>query len=176
MSGPLILPWKGVLPRIAADAFIAPNAVLIGDIEIGSQASVWFNCTIRADVHFVRIGARSNIQDGTIIHESSKPLPTLIGDDVLVGHAVILHGCTLESGSFVGMRATVMDGAVVESGAMVAAGALVAPGKRIPAGQLWGGSPARFMRKLTEAEIADLPHGAAGYVELAAAYKKDLGL
>ena len=176
MSGPLILPWKGVLPRIAADAFIAPNAVLIGDIEIGSQASVWFNCTIRADVHFVRIGARSNIQDGTIIHESSKPLPTLIGDGVLVGHAVILHGCTLESGSFVGMRATVMDGAVVESGAMVAAGALVAPGKRIPAGQLWGGSPARFMRKLTDAEIADLPHGAAGYVELAAAYKKDLGL
>ena len=176
MSGPLILPWKGVLPRIAADAFIAPNAVLIGDIEIGSQASVWFNCTIRADVHFVRIGARSNIQDGTIIHESSKPLPTLIGDDVLVGHAVILHGCTLERGSFVGMRATVMDGAVVESGAMVAAGALVAPGKRIPAGQLWGGSPARFMRKLTEAEIADLPHGAAGYVELAAQYKADLKL
>jgi carbonic anhydrase/acetyltransferase-like protein (isoleucine patch superfamily) len=173
---PLILPWKGVMPRIAADAFIAPNAVLIGDIEIGSQSSVWFGCTIRADVHFVRIGARSNIQDGTIIHESSKPLPTLIGDDVLVGHAVILHGCTLENGSFVGMRATVMDGAVVESGAMVAAGALVGPNKRIPSGQLWGGSPARFMRKLTPEQIAELPDGAAGYVKLAAQYKEDLKL
>jgi len=171
-----ITAMHGKAPRIDPSAFIAPGCRIIGDVEIGPEASVWYNCVIRGDVNRIVIGARSNIQDGTIIHESSKPLPTLIGDDVLVGHAVILHGCTLESGSFVGMRATVMDGAVVESGAMVAAGALVAPGKRIPAGQLWGGSPARFMRKLTEAEIADLPHGAAGYVELAAAYKKDLGL
>jgi carbonic anhydrase/acetyltransferase-like protein (isoleucine patch superfamily) len=167
----LILPWKGVTPRIAADAFIAPTATLIGDVEIGPQSSVWFNCVLRADVHHIRVGARSNIQDGTIVHESSAPLPTLIGDDVLVGHAVILHACTLESGCFVGMRATLMDGAVVEGGAMVAAGALVGPGKRVPRGELWGGAPARFMRKLTDAEIAGLTEGAAGYVALAAQYR-----
>jgi carbonic anhydrase/acetyltransferase-like protein (isoleucine patch superfamily) len=168
---PLILPWRGVTPTIAADAFIAPNATVIGDVQIGARSSVWFNCVLRADVCSIRIGARTNIQDGTVVHESSAPLPTLIGDDVLVGHLAILHACTLEDGCFVGMRATVMDGAVVERGAMVAAGALIGPGKRVPTGELWAGSPARFMRKLTEAEIAGFKPATDGYAALADEYR-----
>ena len=172
---PLILPFRGLMPKIAPDAFIAPNATIIGDIEIGPQSSVWFSCVLRADDSYIRIGARSNIQDGSIVHESSAPLPTLIGDDVLVGHMVVLHACTLESGAFIGMRSVILDGAVVEGGAMLAAGALLGPGKRVPKGELWGGTPARFMRKLNEREMEELSHGAAHYVEHAAEYKKMLG-
>ena len=172
---PLILPHRGVMPKIAPDAFIAPNATIIGDIEIGPQSSVWFSCVLRADDSYIRIGARSNIQDGSIVHESSAPLPTLIGDDVLIGHMVVLHACTLESGAFIGMRSVILDGAVVEGGAMLAAGALLGPGKRVPKGELWGGTPARFMRKLNEREMEELSNGAAHYVEHAAEYKKMLG-
>ena len=125
MSGPLILPWKGVSPRIAADAFIAPNAVLIGDIEIGSQSSIWFGCTIRADVHFVRIGSRTNIQDGTIIHINTGTHHCIIGQRVTVGHGAIIHACTVEDDCMIGIAAVVLDGAVVERNAIVAAGAVV---------------------------------------------------
>lgn len=171
MQQPIILPWNGKTPQIAADAFIAPNATLIGDLVIGAQASVWFNVVIRADVNYIRVGERTNIQDGTIVHVATNNGPTLIGNDVLIGHAAIIHGCTLEDGSFVGMAATVMDHAVVESGAMVAAGALVGPGKRIPKGQLWGGSPARFMRELRPNEIEHMKAGTAGYVKLGQGYR-----
>jgi len=170
MQQPIILPWKGVRPQIAADAFIAPNATIIGDIVIGARASVWFNVVMRADVNYIRVGERTNIQDGTIVHVATRDGPTLIGNDVLIGHAAIIHGCTLEDGSFVGMGATVMDHAVVETGAMVAAGALVGPGKRVLAGQLWGGSPARFMRALRPEEIEHMKAGTAGYAALGEAY------
>lgn len=171
MSRPTILPWKGILPTIAADAFIAPNATIIGDVVIGSQSSVWFNCVLRGDVHHIRVGARSNIQDGTIVHVSSFDGPTVIGDDVLIGHGAIIHGCTLEDRCFVGMAATVLDDAVVESGAMVAAGALVGPKKRIPKGQLWAGTPARFVRELKPEEIADMKAATDRYVDVAAGYR-----
>ena len=172
---PLILPFRGVMPKIAPDAFIAPNATIIGNVEIGAQSSIWFSCVLRADDSYIRIGARSNIQDGSIVHESSAPLPTIIGDDVLVGHMVVLHACTLESGAFIGMRSVILDGAVVEGGAMLAAGALLGPGKRVPKGELWGGTPARFMRKLNEREMEELNNGAAHYVEHATEYRKMLG-
>jgi carbonic anhydrase/acetyltransferase-like protein (isoleucine patch superfamily) len=168
---PIILPWKGVRPTVAADAFIAPNATLIGDLVVGARSSIWFNVVLRGDVNTIRIGARTNIQDGTIVHVATNDGPTLIGDDVLIGHAAIIHGCTLESGCFVGMAATVMDDAVVEAGAMVAAGALVTPGKRVKSGQLWAGSPARFARDLTEAEIAQMKVQTARYADLADAYR-----
>ena len=172
MQSPIILPWKGVRPTIAADTFIAPNATVIGDVHIGARSSLWFNVVVRGDVNHIRIGARTNIQDGTIVHTSSLPQhPTLIGDDVLVGHAAVIHACVLESGCFIGMSATVMDGAVVESGAMVAAGALVGPGKRVPKGQLWAGMPARFMRAMTPDEIASLPKQIAHYAALADSYR-----
>ena len=175
-----ILPFRGVWPRIAEDAFIAETAVVIGDVEIGPGSSVWYGCVVRADVNRIRIGARTNIQDGTVIHCNHDPegdyretgggMPTFIGDDVTVGHMALLHACTVESRGFVGMRAVVMDLAVVEGGGMVAGGALVTPGKRVPAGELWAGSPARRMRELSEAERAEITYSAAHYAELAAAY------
>lgn len=171
MTKPLILPWKGVWPTIAADAFIAPNATIIGNVVIGARSSVWFNCVLRGDVNQITVGERTNIQDGTIVHVSTYDGPSTIGNDVLIGHAAIIHGCTLEDGSFVGMAATVLDDAVVEKGAMVAAGALVGPRKRIPAGQLWAGTPARFVRDLKPAEAEEIKSATARYADLGDAYR-----
>jgi carbonic anhydrase/acetyltransferase-like protein (isoleucine patch superfamily) len=167
-----ILPYKGVVPRIAADAFIAPTAVLIGDVEIGPETGVWFGCILRGDLNSIRVGARTNIQDGTIVHVDSREFRATIGDDVTVGHNAVIHACTLESGSFVGIGATVLDGAVVESGAMVAAGALVTPAKRVPAGELWAGSPARKLRDLDPGVFAEYAAIAPRYVELARTYRE----
>ena len=171
-SGGVILPYKGVLPRIADDAFIAPTAVIIGDVEIGPEAGVWFGCILRGDQNYIRVGARTNIQDGTIVHVDSREFWTTIGDDITIGHNAVIHACTLENGCFIGMSATVMDGAVVESGAMVAAGALVTPGKRVPAGELWAGTPARRMRDVTAAEAANFPEVIDEYVMLARNYRQ----
>ena len=179
MAGPLIIPFKGVSPRIAADAFIAPNAVIIGDVEIGPQASIWFNCVLRGDVNSIRVGARSNLQDGTIVHcdgpyHNGKGFPTIIGDDVLVGHMVMVHGAILENRAFVGMKAMLMNGTVVEGDAMVAAGALVS-GKRIPKGQLWAGSPAKFMRELSAKDVGGMRAGVERYVVNGQTYREQLG-
>jgi carbonic anhydrase/acetyltransferase-like protein (isoleucine patch superfamily) len=170
MSGN-ILPFQGVLPTIGERVFVAPTATVIGDTVIGDDTSVWFNCVIRGDVHEIRIGSRTNIQDGTVIHVTGGKLGTYIGSDITIGHGAILHACTLEDACFIGMGAVVLDGAVVESGAMVAAGAVVTPGKRIKKGELWGGNPARMLRSLSEAEIAFFPESARKYVELAAKYR-----
>ncbi|EME71085.1 carbonic anhydrase/acetyltransferase [Paramagnetospirillum caucaseum] len=167
-----ILPFQGVSPTIAPDVFVAPTATVIGDTVIGAGTSVWFNCVIRGDVHEIRIGERTNIQDGTIIHVTGGKLGTYIGSDITIGHGAILHACTLEDACFVGMGAVVLDGAVVESGAMVAAGAVVTPGKRVKAGELWGGNPAKLLRRLSDEEIAFFPVSAEKYVELAAKYFK----
>lgn len=169
MSGH-ILPYQGKLPTIAADCFIAPTATVIGDVEIGAETSVWFNCVIRGDVHEIRIGARTNIQDGTIVHVTGGKLGTYIGSDITIGHGAVLHACTLEDCCFIGMGAVILDGAVVETGAMVAAGAVVTPGKRVKAGELWGGNPAKLLRTLSEADQAFFPVSAANYVELGRRY------
>ncbi|MCP5367415.1 MAG: gamma carbonic anhydrase family protein [Hyphomicrobiales bacterium] len=165
-----ILPFRGQVPRIAPDAFIAPTATVIGDVSIGARSSIWYACVLRGDVHEIRVGEGTNIQDGTVVHVTGGRFGTYIGSDILIGHSALIHGCTLHDGCFIGMRATVMDGAVVETGAMVAAGALVTPGKRVPAGQLWAGSPAKHVRDLTPEDIATLGRGAEHYVEVAAAY------
>jgi gamma-carbonic anhydrase len=174
---PLIKSHEGVTPRIAPDAFVAETAVIIGDVEIGAEASIWYGCVLRGDSNSIKIGARTNIQDGTIIHvnherEGAAGTKTTIGADVTVGHMALLHACTLEDGSFVGMKACVMDGVVVETGAMVAAGALVTPGKRVKRGELWAGSPAKLMRPLSEKEIAYFAYSAQHYAELAASYRR----
>jgi carbonic anhydrase/acetyltransferase-like protein (isoleucine patch superfamily) len=161
---------NGVRPTISAKAFIAPGAAVIGDVHIGEDSGVWFGCTIRGDVNSIRIGSRTNIQDGTTIHVTRDTGPTTIGNGVTVGHAVLLHACTLQDNCFIGMRATVMDGAVVESGAMLAAGALLTPGKRIPSGQLWAGSPAKYFRDLTPEDVAFFPVSAENYVKHAREY------
>lgn len=166
-----ILPFHGKAPRIHDSAYIAPGCRIIGDVEIGPDVSIWYNCVIRADVNRVVIGARSNVQDGTVIHcDSPKPkrpegFPTLIGEDVLIGHLAMVHGCILEPRAFVGLGSVVMDGCVIESDGMLAAGALLTPGKRIASRQLWSGRPASYMRDLTDTALAEMQAGVAGYVE-----------
>jgi gamma-carbonic anhydrase len=172
----LIRPHHGITPTVAASAFLAETAVVIGDVTIGEQASIWYGCVLRGDGNFIRVGARTNIQDGTIVHvnherEGAAGTRTIIGADVTIGHMALIHACTLEDGCFIGMQACVMDGAVVESGAMVAAGALVTPGKRVKRGELWGGSPARLMRKLTESELKYFSYTVEHYIEMAESYR-----
>lgn len=166
-----ILPYRAVRPRIAEDAFVAETAVVAGDVWIGPGSGLWFGVIVRGDVNIVRIGSRTNIQDGTMIHVSRIGQGTHIGDEVTIGHMALLHDCTLQDRCFVGMQACVMDGAVVESGAMIAAGALVTPGKRVPAGELWAGRPARLLRPVSEEERADIAASAERYARLAAEYR-----
>jgi len=169
--GTTILPCRGKTPRIHDSAFIAPGCRIIGDVEIGPDCSIWYNCVIRADVNRIVIGARTNIQDGTVVHcDSPKPglpegYPTIIGANVLIGHMAMIHGCTLEDRAFIGLGAIVMDGCAVESDGMLAAGAMLTPGKRIGARQLWAGRPAKFMRELNDAALADMQAGVSRYVE-----------
>lgn len=158
--------FEGRRPAVAPDAFIAPNALLIGDIVIGSRASIWYGCTLRGDVNRIIIGDRSNLQDGTIVHGSPDIGPTLIGRDVLVGHGALIHGCELRDGSYVGMRAVVMNKAIVETGSLVAAGALVTEGTHIPSGEIWGGSPAQKIGTFTPKVEAAMKAAVEGYLDL----------
>lgn len=166
----LILPYRGVRPTIGPDVFIAENAVIIGDVEIGANSSIWYGCVLRGDVHSIRVGSCTNIQDGTIVHVTDGKFCTTIGSNVTIGHGAVLHGCTLEDGAFIGMRATVLDGAVVEGGAMIAAGAVVTPNKRVQRGEMWAGSPARLLRRMSEEEMANFAWSAPHYAELAGEY------
>jgi carbonic anhydrase/acetyltransferase-like protein (isoleucine patch superfamily) len=166
-----VAPWRGVSPRIDPAAWLAPTAAVIGDVEIGAGASLWFGVVARGDVNFIRIGARTNIQDGSVVHVTRRRFGTTIGADVLIGHLAMIHGCVIEDGAFVGMKACVMDGAVVEGGGMVAAGALVTPGKRVKRGELWAGWPARFVRAVSDAEKAELVAAPQHYAAMAAEYK-----
>ena len=166
-----IITINGKTPQIDDRAFIAPGCRIIGDVTIGPESSIWYNCVIRAEVNRIVIGARSNIQDGSIVHcDGPMPgapdgYPTLIGDDVLVGHHVMLHGAILHDRAFVGLSATVMNGAVIEGDAMLAAGAMLTQGKRVESRQLWAGSPARFVRELDDAAVMGMRIGVAHYVE-----------
>jgi carbonic anhydrase/acetyltransferase-like protein (isoleucine patch superfamily) len=167
-------PFNGITPRIDASAFIAPGAQIIGDVTIGADSSVWYNCVVRGDVERITIGARSNIQDGSIVHVTTRTHRTEIHDDVLVGHTAIIHGCVLESFSFVGLGSIILDGCVLEQDAMLAAGSLLPPGKRIPKGQLWTGRPARYTRDLSAEELTRNRAGAAGYVQIARLHRASL--
>jgi len=176
----IIIPYRNKYPRIAPDAFVAETAVIIGDVEIGPRASIWFGCVLRGDTNSIRVGAGTNIQDGTIVHCNNVPpdgdpeapgYRTTIGADITIGHMAMLHACTLEDGCFIGMRSAVIDGAVVESRAMVAAGAMVTPFKRVRSGELWAGSPAKLMRALSEEEIAGFTESTEHYRHLAESYK-----
>jgi carbonic anhydrase/acetyltransferase-like protein (isoleucine patch superfamily) len=168
----IILPYKGILPKIDPTAFIAAGAVIIGDVEIGAQSSVWPNCVIRGDVNIIRIGSRTNIQDGTVIHVTRPSIAThnkqsgqtIIGDNITIGHKAMLHACTLESECFVGMSATIMDGAIVRKNGWVAGGAVVNPKKEVPTGEIWAGNPAKHLRPLTADELNFILKSAANYV------------
>ncbi|WP_373476202.1 gamma carbonic anhydrase family protein [Sphingorhabdus sp.] len=171
-----IISLNGKTPQIDDSAFIAPGCRIIGDVVIGPESSIWYNCVVRAEVNRIVIGARTNIQDGSVVHcDGPAPgypdgFPTLIGDDVLVGHNVLLHGCILQDRAFVGLSATVMNGAVIGGDAMLAAGAMLTQGKRIESRQLWAGSPARFLRDLDDAAVMGMRMGVAHYVENAKAH------
>jgi carbonic anhydrase/acetyltransferase-like protein (isoleucine patch superfamily) len=167
-----IRPYRNQLPRLGANVYIDPAAVVIGDVELGEDASLWPFTVARGDVNYIRIGARTNVQDGTVLHVthdgpySPGGLPLLIGADVTVGHGAILHACTIEDACLIGMHATVLDGVVVRKHAMIGAGAVVTPGKTVGEGELWLGNPARFVRKLTTSQIEQLYYSAKHYVRL----------
>ena len=169
----LIRPYLDHLPALGKRVYIDPAAVVIGDVVLGDDVSVWPATVIRGDVNFIRIGARTNIQDGTVVHVSHDGphaklggFATRIGEDVTIGHKAIIHACTIEDAALIGMGAIILDGAVVKKHAFVGAGALVPPGKTVGEGEMWLGSPARFARKLTEAEIEALYYSAQHYVRL----------
>jgi gamma-carbonic anhydrase len=167
--------YQGKLPRLGEGVFLAPTAHLAGEVEVGDDASFWFSTAARGDVNWIRIGARTNVQDGTILHVTHERYPLVIGDGVVIGHSCTIHGCTLEDGSMVGIGARVLDGAVVESGALVGAGALVPPGMHVPGGMLALGLPARIVRPLTDGERAEIGAIASRYVGIKDAYLAGLG-
>lgn len=162
--------YQDFTPSIDALAWLAPTADVIGRVEIGEDSSVWYQTVLRGDVNFIKIGKRSNIQDQTMIHNSGDA-PCVVGDDVTVGHSVILHGCEIQDGCLVGMGSTVMDHAVLEAGCFLAAGSLVPEGKVLKGGFLYAGSPARERRELTAKEKAFLKQSAKHYVALAQAHQ-----
>ena len=158
--------FKDISPKVHETAFIADGAVVIGDVEIGEEASVWFGSVLRGDVNYIRIGARTNIQDMTMIHVNSHTDPTVLEDEITVGHSVTLHGCYVERGSLVGIGAILLDGVRVGAQSLVAAGSLLAPGTQIPPRSLVLGAPAKVKRELTDDEIAGLDRSWRNYVEL----------
>ena len=158
--------FGGRLPKLAEGVFVDPSAQVIGDVEIGAGSSVWCGVVIRGDVHFVRIGERTNVQDLSVIHVRTGTCPTILGNDVVVGHRVVLHGCTVGDRALVGIGAIVLDDARIGEGAMVAAGSVVPPGMEVPPRSLALGAPARIVRELRPAEIEMIESIAANYVAL----------
>lgn len=158
------------IPQIPASVFLAQGSVVLGRVTVGEESSIWFNVVIRGDVHEIKIGDRTNIQDGTVVHGTYKKHGTYIGNDVVIGHNATVHACEIQDRAFIGMGAIILDGAVIEEGAMVGAGALIAPGKIVRKGELWKGSPGRFARVLSSEEIKNNYQNACHYVVLARSY------
>jgi carbonic anhydrase/acetyltransferase-like protein (isoleucine patch superfamily) len=168
--------FKGIDPNIGKNSWIAPSADVVGDVTCGEDCSIWFGCVVRGDVHYIKIGNRTNIQDLSMIHvthykndDKSTGNPTIIGDDVTIGHRVMLHGCTVEDACLIGMSATILDGAVIGKESIVGAGALVTKNKVFPPRSLIMGTPAKVVRELTAEEVAELYASAKRYV----AFKRD---
>ena len=156
--------FQGVAPRLHSSVFVAEGAHVIGNVEIGEESSVWYNTVLRGDVNTITVGARTNIQDLTMVHVDRGTHPTRIGDDVTIGHHVVIHGCTIGNRVLVGIGAIVLNGVVIEDDAFIAAGSLLTPGLRVPSGSMVMGSPGKVRRQLTDAEREGLLTSAAGYV------------
>lgn len=170
----IIKPFLDKVPKIHESAFIAENAVIIGDVEIAENASIWYNCVLRGDVNFIRIGAKTNIQDGTIIHVSrGENYPTIIEEEVTVGHSATIHGCHIEKGSLIGIGSTILDGARIGKNSLIAAGSLVTPNTIIPERSFVLGSPAKVKRELSDEEIKDLERFWNGYVQISEIYLRN---
>ena len=170
----IVKPFMNLHPKIHETAFVADDAIVIGDVEIGEDASIWYGSILRGDVNYIRIGARTNLQDCTVVHVTTKDHPTILENDITVGHRVTLHGCYVESGCLVGIGAVLLDGVRIGKNSLVAAGSLLTPGTPIPPGSLVMGSPAKVRRPLTDGEIKGIERNVASYVELAAIYKAAL--
>jgi len=169
-----IYPYNGFFPQIADNVFIADGVRIAGDVIIEKDAGIWYNTVIRGDVHYVRIGEQTNIQDNCMLHVTHDTAPLVVGKGVTVGHSAILHGCTVQDYSLIGMGAIVLDKAVVEDHALVAAGAVVRPGFTVPSGTLVAGVPAKVVRELRPEEVEDLPASAARYFEYAAVSRRGI--
>jgi len=168
----IVLPYGGKKPRLGQGVFVAENATLIGDVEIGNDCSIWFGTVIRGDVNHIRIGSRTNIQDNCVLHVTHDTHPTIVAEEVTIGHGAIVHGCTIKRGALIGMGARVLDGAVVGECALVAAGAVVSEGMRVAPRTLVAGVPAKEKRPLTEKEIARLEGSWRNYIDYKEKYLK----
>lgn len=162
-----LFPYKNTFPKIGENVFLASGVKIIGDVEIGNDSSVWYNTVIRGDVHYIKIGSVTNIQDCSMLHVTNGKFPLNIGNNITIGHAVKLHGCTLKDLCLIGIGSIILDGAVVESNSMVAAGAVVKPGYIVPTGKLVAGIPAKVVRALTENEIKEISESAERYKKYA---------
>jgi carbonic anhydrase/acetyltransferase-like protein (isoleucine patch superfamily) len=172
----MIRPFRGKRPQVHPSAYVAESAEVIGDVEIGEESSVWFHAVVRGDVFHIRIGSRTNVQDGTVVHVSNGTHATILEDEVTVGHNVTLHGCYVERGCLIGMGSIVMDGVRVGAQSIVAAGALVSPGTQVPPRSLVIGVPARVKRQLTDEEVEGLAQFWKNYVEYTKQYKEESGV
>lgn len=168
---PYIAPFLDLFPEIEGTVFVAATAAIMGAVRIGAHSSIWHQVTLRGDNNYILIGSNTNIQDNSCVHIDSRKYPTIIGNDVTIGHGAIIHACEIHDGGFVGMGAIIMDGAVIEAGGMLAAGAMLTPGKRIPSGELWAGRPAKKMRDLSAEEKIFNQNSAKHYVEVARAHR-----
>ncbi|MCB2226404.1 MAG: gamma carbonic anhydrase family protein [Desulfarculaceae bacterium] len=162
---------NGKTPKIDPSAYVAPGAVVVGDVEIGPESSIWYQAVLRGDINWIRIGARTSIQDGTIVHVDHKGDGTLVGSDIVVGHRVILHSCVVGDRSLIGMGAVLLNGCRIGEGSMVAAGAVVAPGFVVPPGTLAAGVPARVKRDLSPAEQENILGGVGRYLQVMRAHQ-----
>jgi len=170
----MIKSFQNTAPKIHESAFIAEDSVIIGDVEIGEQASIWYGSILRGDVNYIRIGARTNIQDACVIHVSRETHSTVLEEEITVGHRVTLHGCYVEKGCLIGIGAIILDGARIGGNSLVAAGSLVTPGTQIPEKSLVMGSPARVKRQLTDEEIENIQKFWQNYVTLSEIYRQNL--
>lgn len=168
-----LIPFEGSVPKIHPSVFIAPGVRIVGDVEVGEDSSIWFNVVIRGDVHFIRIGERTNIQDLTMCHVTNQRFPLVIGNDVTVGHSAVLHGTTIGNRVLIGMGAKVLDNSIVESDSLIAAGAVVREGFRVPEGTLAAGVPAKIIRELSDQERAYVAKGANNYIGYVARFRAD---
>jgi carbonic anhydrase/acetyltransferase-like protein (isoleucine patch superfamily) len=175
-SEALIRSYKGRLPQVAPTAYVDPEAIVIGDVSIGEHSSIWPGVVIRGDVNWIRIGARTNVQDGSVLHGMINEWPVLLGDQVTVGHAVTLHGCTIESRCLIGMGSIILNGAVIGTGSIVAAGTLVPERTHVPPGSLFMGHPGKFRRALTAEDQAAIDGYAARYVEYKESFRAEMGM
>lgn len=170
MPNASIIPYKGTLPKLGKGCFVATGAQLIGDLVAGEDSSFWFNVVVRGDCNYIRIGSRTNIQDNTVIHVTHTTGPTHIGSDITIGHGAVIHACTIDDESLIGMGAIILDGAHIPKNSFVAAGALVSPGKSFPSGYLIKGAPAVAARPLTDAEINSIKQSVKYYLDYKAGY------